>query len=217
MKRKIKSYFAFTTLSYRIIGIVLLPLLLLLLSMGMLLESYNGNNFYQQIILYNYVLTYEIIADYWVLGGCFSDKGRSLRYFKTSLKGVEVLGNVTFIDLIKKFLYCMIFAVAVFLLTGQKIDIVNGLAVYCVMVGVLHGTRHIDGLQRMMGIGFLAQIPLAIVNVVNNCLILYTGVNERITLTCLTIVYGVTAIAVSRLMVRRITDCVKYPQCEIFA
>lgn len=212
MKRKVKSYFAFTTVSYRIIGLVLIPLLLLLSSVGMLWQSYNGNGFYQQILLYNYVLTFEIIADYWVLGGCFSDKGKHLRYFKTSLKGVEVIGNVTLIDLMRKFLYCMVFAVSVFILTEQKIDIVNGLALYCVMVGVLHGSRHIDGLQSMMGIGFLAQIPLAIVNIVNNCLILYTGVNEWIMLTCLTIIYGVISIVVSRLMVRRITACVCQPE-----
>ena len=212
MKRKVKSYFAFTTIPYRIIGLVLIPLLLLLSSVGMLWQSYHGNSFYQQILLYNYVLTYEIIADHWVLGGCFSDKGKSLRYFKTSLKGVEVLKNVTLIDLMRKFLYCMVCAVAVFRMTGQKIDIVNGLAVYCVMVGILHGSRHIDGLQRMMGIGFLAQIPLAIINVLNYCLILYTGINEWITLICLVIIYGVTAIVVSRLMVRRITACVCQPE-----
>ena len=214
MKRKVKSYFAFTTVPYRIIVLVLIPLLLLLSSVGMLLQSYNGNGFYQQVILYNYVLTFEIIADHWVLGGCFSNKGKQLRYFKTSLKGAEVLTNVTFIDLMRKFLYCMVFAVAVFMFTGQKIDIVNGLAVYCTMVGILHGSRHIDGLQRMMGIGFLAQIPLAIVNVVNNCLILYTGIDEWIMLTCLAIIYGVISIVVSRLMVRRITACVCQPEKE---
>ena len=214
MKRKVKSYLAFTTVSYRIIGLILIPLLLLLSSLGMLLQSYNGNGFYQQIILYNYVLTFEITADHWVLGGCFSDKGKHLRYFKTSLKGVEVIGNVTLIDLIRKFLYCMVFAMAVFILTGQKIDIVNGLAMYCVMVGVLHGSRHSDSLQKMMGIGFLAQIPLAIVNVVNNCLFLYTGISEWIPLICLTVIYGVTAIVVSRLMVRRITACVRQSDKE---
>lgn len=208
MKRKIKSYFAFTTVSYRIIGLILIPLLLLLSSVGMLCQSYNGSGFYQQIILYNYVLSYEIIADHWVLGGCFSYKGKHLRYFKTSLKGVEVMGNVTLIDLMRRLLYCMVFAVAAFMLTGKKIDIVNGLAMYCVMVGVLHGSRHIDSLQRMMGIAFLAQIPLAIVNVLNNCLILYTGISEWVMLTSLTVIYGVIAIVVSRLMVRRITACV---------
>ena len=224
MKRKVKSYFAFTTVSYRIIGLVLLPLLLLL-SSGVMI-CHNGN-FYLQMMLYNYVLTYELIADHWVLGGCFSDKGRSLRYFKTSLKGVEVLGNVAVTDLMRKFLYCMVFSMVAFLLTGQKIDIVNGLVVYCVMVGVLHGSRHIDVLQRMMGLAFLAQIPMAIINVVNNGLIslavanvvnnymiFYTGVGEWITLTCLTILYGVTAIVLSRLMVRRITDCVRQSEKE---
>lgn len=208
MKRKIKSYFAFTTIPYRIIGLVLLPLLLLL-SSGVMI--WHNANFYMQMMLYDYVLTYELIADHWVLGGCFSDKGRSLRYFKTSLKGAEVLGNVAVTDLMRKFLYCMVFSVTVFLLTGRKIDIVNGLAAYCVMVGVLHGSRHIDSLQRMMGIAFLAQIPMAIINVVNNFLILYTRINGWMTLTCLTIIYGVTAIVLSRLMIRRITACVCRP------
>lgn len=217
MKRKIKCYTAYTTFLYRLMGVVLIPCAFWLLCMYLLWSEYGGfmgigQSFEAEIypnpfcfLVSAYVITYEIFTDHWVLGGCFSDAGKGLRYFRTSRSGVEVMRNIALVDLFRRFLYCMIFSAIVFVTTGWKPAIVMGLAMYCLIVGVLNGSRNIDGLQRGAGLAFLAQIGMSIINAANVVLIDLAGDGEAIMLVFLAVLYCVAALCVSGLMIRRIT------------
>lgn len=215
MIRKIKCYTAYTTFLYRLLGVVLIPCAFWLFCVFLLWSGHGGfmgarqysdKGMYSFYFLWSaYVMTYEIFTDYWVLGGCLSDAGRGLRYFRTSRSGVEVMRNIVAVDLFRRFLYCMIFAAIIFVATGWKTAIVMGLVMYCVMVGILNGSRHIDGLQRITGIAFLAQIGIVVINFANVALIDLAGGGEMIMLVFLAVLYCIVALCVSGLMIRRIT------------
>lgn len=212
MKRKIKCYMAYTTFLYRLLGVVLIPCAFWILYGILLWEKYNGRAQYDVGELYGlhfalsaYVVFYELFTDFWVLGGCFSDAGKGLRYFRTSQSGWEVMRNVVSVDLMRRFLYCMIFSGISFLMTGWRLSIVMGLVVYCAIVGILHGSRHFDGLQRSAGIAVLSQIGVTLANTINVVLLKLAGDGGEIMLVFLTAVYCAVALALSRLMVRRVT------------
>lgn len=211
MRRKLKCYTAYTTFLYRLFGVVLIPCVFWILC-GILLWSENAGGGLDRDHLYNlfftfnaYITLYELFTDFWVLGGCLSDAGKGLRYFRTSHSGAEVMRNIVSVDLMRRFLYSMVFPGMILLFTGWKASIVLGLATYCVIVGVLHGSRHFDGLQRNTGIAILAQIGVILVNFVNVILLDLAGDSEGIMLVFLTVLYGALAVALSWLMVRRVT------------
>ncbi len=212
MRRKLKCYVAYTTFLYRLLGVVLIPCVFWILC-GILLWSGNvgggqsdNGKIYSFYFTFNaYIVLYELFTDFWVLGGCLSDDGKGLRYFKTSCGGVEVMRGIVSVDLVRRFLYCMVFPGMIFLCTGWKLSFVMGLATYCVIVGVLHGTRHFDGLQRSTGIAILAQAGMVLVNFINVVLVSLAGDGAGTMLAFLTVLYGALAVALSRLMVRRVT------------
>ena len=76
MKRKIKSYFAFTSLPYRILVLLPIPVLILSICLGLPFQRGSGN-FYYRILLFGYLTIYEIATDYWMLAGCLSRRDRS--------------------------------------------------------------------------------------------------------------------------------------------
>lgn len=203
MKRKLKSYLAFTSVPYRLVGLLLIPCLLLALCLGMLRGENNGG--YPQIVAYAYMVFCEILADHWMLGGCLSDGGKDLAYFRTSRRGAELVKNAVIMDLAKHFLYCVIYAGAFWILTGQACDIVNGLAAYCIVVGVLNGSRHIEGFQILIFIAFLAQLAMFAVGIMHFWLFWLGVAEEGVLALLLAALYGAAAVAVSVVTVRRIT------------
>lgn len=213
MRRKLKCYKAYTTFLYRLLGVVLIPCIFWILCSILLWAEYaGGGGHFAGMKLYNlnftlsaYIVLYELFTDFWVLGGCFSDAGKGLKYFRTSRSGAEVMRSIVSVDLARRFLYCMIFSGMIFLCTGWKLSLVMGLATYCVIVGVLHGSRHVDGLQGNVGIALLAQIGMVLVDFLNVVLLNLAGDGEGILLAFLTVLYGALAAVLSRLMVRRIT------------
>ncbi|MDE7044384.1 MAG: hypothetical protein K2O97_05110 [Acetatifactor sp.] len=219
MKRKLKCYLAYTTLTYRILGVVLIPCAFWLLCVAALWSKYGGimgavqpdsaGNYTFYIWLCMYMVFYEIYTDYWVLGGCFSDAGKGLRYFRTSCRGEEVIRNIAAVDLLRRFLYCMIFSGIIFLFTGWESAIVAGLVMYCVIVGVLNGSRHYDGLQRSSGIAILSQVVLALINTLNIILLDLAEGWKAVMLTGLILLYGVLAFCLSRLMVLSIVILIR--------
>ncbi len=217
MKRKLKCYLAYTTLLYRIIGVALIPCAFWLVNVGLLWRKYGGILRWGEdaagtgisvlcFTLSVYVVLYEVFTDYWVLGGCLSDAGKGLWYFRTSHRGASVMGNIVTVDLARRFLFCMIFAVTIFLFSGWKESLVMGLAIYCVIVGILNGSRHFDGFQRNMGIAFLAQVGMTLINVLNYILVEIAG---SAMLACLAALYCGIALGVSVLTVRRITGRIR--------
>ena len=212
--KKLKSYFAFTTLSFRIVGMLLIPLTLGILFLGTLYaEARHSDGFTvylvaRQMGMWCYFTVYLVVSDYWVLGGCFSDKGRNLRYFGTSQKGREILGNIAFSDLFIRFLYCMIYAAAMAKISGRAGDVLNGLSMYCIVAGTRHGSRHVDGLRLGLVIAMAAQLAFVVVCILNVVFLYGIGIDPRIAILCLTVFYSGLALWVSRLMIRRVKACV---------
>ncbi len=219
MKRKLKCYFSYTTFLYRALGMILIPCVFWVACVAMLEHKYGGIMVWEEppgmgmyifyFALSVYVVLYEILTDHWVLGGCLSDAGRGLRYFRTSHNGAEVMRNIVMVDLARRFLYCMVFAAICFLFTGWETAFVMGLAMYCVIVGVLNGSRHVDSFQMNTWIALLAQVGMAFVNVLNVSLIKIVGrmteSGETVVIACLAVLYCGVALGVSKVTVRRIT------------
>lgn len=213
MRRKLKCYMAYTTFLYRLLGVVLIPCAFWILC-GFLLWSEHagrggrpdGGNLYGLVFTFSaYTVFYELFTDFWVLGGCLSDAGKGLRYFRTSHSGVGVMRNIVSVDLARRFLYCMVFPGMFFLFTGWKLSLVMGLATYCVLVGVLHGSRNCDGLQWSTGIAILSQIGVVLVSFINIVLLNLAGDSGTVMLAFQAVLYGALALALSRWMVRRVT------------
>lgn len=213
MKRKIKSYLAFTPLPYRIFGLLLIPVLLLSICLGLPFERGNESFFYQ-ILIFGYLTVYEIATDYWLLAGCLSDGGSSLRYFRTSHAGTEVVRNVVLVDLVRRFAICMLFAAVIAVLTGRAAVLADGLAMYCVIVGVLNGSRHLEGFQILMFIAVLSQVAVAAVSIGNYLLFWYWAGGSEILAILLLLLYGAAALILSGITIRRITSRVCRPQAE---
>lgn len=206
MKRKLKSYLAFTSVPYRLVGLLLIPCLMLALCILMLRGENHG---YLQIMVYAYVVFYEMVADHWMLGGCFSDGGKGLTCFRISGAGAEVVGNVALMDLVRRFLCCMAFAVTAWALTGQICDIVNGLAMYCVIVGALNGSRHVEGIQLLMGIAVLTQLVMFALGILHFYLLWVNMAEQGLLAALLSALYGVTALVLSGITIRRVTGRVR--------
>ena len=204
MKRKIKSYFAFTSLPYRILVLLPIPVLILSICLGLPFQRESGN-FYYRILLFGYLTIYEIATDYWMLAGCLSDGGSSLRYFRTSHAGTEVVRNVTLVDLVRRFAFCMIFAAVIAVLTGEAAVLADGLAMYCVIVAVLNGSRHLEGFQILMLIAVLSQLAVAAVSICNYMLFWHWAAGGEILTILLLLFYGAAALILSGITIRRIT------------
>ena len=213
MRRKLKCYMAYTTFLYRLLGVVLIPCAFWILCGLLLWSQYGGGggepgggNPYGVFFTFSaYTVFYELFTDFWVLGGCLSDAGKGLRYFRTSRSGAGVMRDIISVDLARRFLYCMVFPGMFLLFTGWKMSLVRGLSTYCVLVGVLHGSRNCDGLQWSTGIGILAQIGVVLVSLVNIVLLDLAGDSGAIMLAFLAVLYGALALMLSSWMVRRIT------------
>lgn len=118
MKRKIKSYLAFTSLFYRIIVFVLLPLVAV--GLYCLVGSINAG--VGLIFVMELLIVAEIFFDTWLFGGIQSKESEKLDYLKTSSQGMEVIKNALQMDLIRR------------LLTAA------GIFAVCYLVGDFHGS-----------------------------------------------------------------------------
>lgn len=101
-----KSYLVFTSWGYRIWGLLVIPALLLAVTYFIFADiaAISSHGLYTGGSL---VLFYEIFSDYWLFGGICS---RQPEYLKTSLQGMPVLRGALIGDLIRRFLYVMVFA-----------------------------------------------------------------------------------------------------------
>lgn len=104
MKQKIKSYLVFTSVLYKILMFLVLPVLLL----GIQLFSsaaLQGTVIPLSLFLLIFV---EIPADILVLGGIQEKNSEKIDYLKTSPKGMQVMRNVLVMDLARRFLTCVV-------------------------------------------------------------------------------------------------------------
>lgn len=101
MKHKIRSYLVFTSLWYKIIMFVVLPLVLLGIQVFSTIV-FRGTAIPVFVMI---LIMVEIMADYWFLGGIQEKGSEKIDYLKTSPRGMEVMKSALFIDLVRRFLF----------------------------------------------------------------------------------------------------------------
>lgn len=108
MKRILKSYLVFTSLIYRIVMFIIMPLVMIVVAFW--IGSGFGNTgtttlkTVPGIVICMLLPLVEIITDNWVFGGIQSKDAYKLDYLKTSSAGMQVMRNALSIDLLRKFL-----------------------------------------------------------------------------------------------------------------
>lgn len=112
MKRILNSYLVFTSLIYRIVMFIIVPIVMIgaVLCIG---GAFGGvgipNLFYLPgtsvcIVVMMFLPMVEIISDNWIFGGIQSKEAEKLECLKSSGVGMQVLRNALSIDLLRKFL-----------------------------------------------------------------------------------------------------------------
>lgn len=164
MGKTIKSYAVFTSIGYRILALVVIPIVSLLIS-ALLLASgeYEFNGIYPEMLLVSYVVLFEILSDFWLFGGICSKEGHQLDYFKTSRAGLGVLERGIIGDLIRRFLYLAVYGAFCYMFTGQITDFLLVLVAYVVTVALLNLTRYIQMFHIYMAVSMTVSLLVYIV------------------------------------------------------
>ncbi len=112
MKRIIKSYLVFTSLIYRIVMFIVMPVVMIavILWQGGVFGGVGSLNLYEvpdvvvsMVVMLSLPMV-EIVSDTWMFGGIQSKGADKLEYLKTSSIGMQVLRRALSIDLLRKFL-----------------------------------------------------------------------------------------------------------------
>lgn len=154
MKKKIKSYLVFTSTGYRIWGLGVIPALLFAATCFIFSNIVRVNSMGLYIGGY-FILFYEILSDYWLFGGICS---RQTEYLKTSLQGVSVLRGALIGDLLRRFVYIMVFAAVCYGKSHKLEAFCVGLLIYLIAVGTINITRYMPGVIQHMMVTFLATV-----------------------------------------------------------
>lgn len=119
MKRFLKSYLVFTSLMYRIVMFIVVPIVMIgaaflvgIVIMDMGTEPEEASC----IVVLMFLPMVEIVSDSWIFGGIQSKDAEKLDYLKTSGAGMNVFRTAIVIDLLRKLIltvgimgitYCM--------------------------------------------------------------------------------------------------------------
>lgn len=161
--KRIKSYLVFTSLGYRLILYLAVPLA----AAGISLFWIKTFGFYDPSFLVHLLILTEVLADHWFLSGIQEKNAEKLDYLKTSSRGMEVMKSALVLDLARRFLEILLILVLCGLLslllgTGAP-EAVNGillpaLAIYAMSVTATFLTRFGSTLQINFLAGYLAAV-----------------------------------------------------------
>lgn len=190
-----KSYLVFTSWGYRIWGLLVIPALLLAVTYFIFADiaAISSHGLYTGGSL---VLFYEIFSDYWLFGGICS---RQPEYLKTSLQGMPVLRGALIGDLIRRFLYVMVFAAVCYGKSHKPEALCAGLMIYLIAVGTLNITRYLPGAIQQMMVACLATAVYEVYGVVTKGM--HGGTAELILL--ITAGIGVSIVTVGHVLCRQ--------------
>ncbi len=100
MKRKIRSYLGFTSFWYKLLLLLVLPVLLLGIQVFASVV-FQGTVIPLSILV---LIFAEIFGDTFVLGGIQEKNSEKMDYLKTSPRGMKVMKSVLVMDLVRRFL-----------------------------------------------------------------------------------------------------------------
>lgn len=168
MKKKIKSYLVFTSVLYRLLLFVLVPLAIIIVQALLRTEDLLLMTIINAMI-YPVV---EVVLDYWVFGGIAVKGGTQLEYIKSSKRGVGVIGTALGVDMARQFFTTILLFVAnivilmcqggTFELNAKQIamNLLMVVFTYFLIVTELTIVRHLDSLQLNLIISCFAPLVL---------------------------------------------------------
>lgn len=98
MSRNLKNYLVFTTIPYRIMMLLVVPLCLLALEMRICRRDF----FLAQMIVVLLYVTAEVIGDNWVFGGVAVKSGRHFEYLKCSKYGGKLIKAALTVNMLRQ-------------------------------------------------------------------------------------------------------------------
>lgn len=101
MKERIKSYFVFASVFYRIVMYLVIPVFFVGFAF------WAGSIVGEAVLILAAVLlpTVEVISDSWMFGGIQTKDPAKLDYIKTSWKGSRIMKNALMVDMLRRFLF----------------------------------------------------------------------------------------------------------------
>lgn len=201
MKKMLKSYFAFASLPYRIMWMVIVPAVWL----GLLFAA--GQSGKEHItcltfplVIESYIVGLGVFSDYFFMGGICAGGGNTVRCLNTSVKGQWLFCNVLCADLGRHFLYCMVYGGVRVVLSGELFGLVEGLLMYLITAAVLNGARYISAFQMQMLIALLAGVGYMLCSMLGRVFI--SGIGGNGILAAVIILLSAACAAVSILSVK---------------
>lgn len=185
MVRTWKSYLAFTSSAYRILGLAVLPVLLLALTVFLGMETAGA-----------VVVCFEILADFWLFSGILKKETGSMEYLKTSIYGTDIIKNGLVADCIRRFVYLGILSFAGYLSNGRLGSFTAGLSAYLTVMVLLNVSRHLSGIMMHLMVSYVG-------------LIIYGILMEFISGTAAVVIMSFLAVIVSIVTVWYAMYCVK--------
>lgn len=158
MKKMLKSYFVFAPVSYRVVWLILVPLL----QIGAeVLVGWIGFFALCAIVL-GYIVITEVLSDWFFLGGFCAEKGGVVKCVHTSTEGRRLLRDVLCMDLVRKFLYSVLYGAVCAGMTGDCLGILAGILLYLVAAAVLNGSRYVSVFQMHLLLAMAACVVYSI-------------------------------------------------------
>lgn len=175
MKKIIRSYLAFTSKGYRIAAVICLPLAFLILRVILTLLADDPDLY---IFLFSEdcmsIILLELMADRWIFGGICGKDSPRIEYLRTSGRGEQAIRNALIGDLLRRFVWMMIYACIIFALTGQIRTFSSTLSIYIVITAMLNFIRYIKTAtyQQLLAfftalIYFLCEMSFTIANYID--------------------------------------------------
>lgn len=115
MGKRLKSYIVFTPIGYRIAVYLLIPAALTACSVWT--GTYMGEAGLMLVAMF-LTLT-EIVSDSWLFGGLQNRDAEKMDYLKASGRGLSLVRNALWVDLLRKFLTALCTIAASYLLMGR--------------------------------------------------------------------------------------------------
>lgn len=103
MKRALKGYFAFTNKTYRLVTLILLPLLAVVLTV--VVGAINIE--VSPIVMVGYYAIFMVVepmTDYWFMGGFYGKNKGALEFMQSSNRFSAVIKDVVVVDMVRRLL-----------------------------------------------------------------------------------------------------------------
>lgn len=167
MKRKIKSYLVFTSLIYRIVVFLLLPLGAI--GVFALMSDFGWGA--RLVVIMEILIMLEIFLDSWLFGGIQSKAADQFDYLKTSARGIGVLKTALKLDLVRRVLTEAVIYICCYVMAGVFDGSLSIWANYIYLIIVTYTisllgvfiTRFESGIWVNMVVGYIAGIVALVI------------------------------------------------------